>query len=1035
MSLILHSRLCMSIALLKRFFISLVALTVVSAPVSAWAQSSDEFSLDNMPAEFKSQASYQKINPVPLAYVSDIQTSISPSKIITGRFVATSGEAAGLGDIQYEILLLQPLPKVDANAFVIDDGAVYDRLIVKEPFSLLAKEKKTISFTYQPPQLPGGTYRLRIQLLTSNDRRLGWGDSLIEMTGEAAFATIETDAVLVQSVDPITRETKDTWDPLEGPNVPPATPLKMKLFATNTSAHSLPGTVTIETQRLLMADDQLTKQTGEAVTLAPLESAPLTVPVTSATVPGSYRVLISLTNTAGQRVSGLGEFRYVVEGLSASIVSQVVASMPEKKGQTAEVHFTVAGSADRVTPVNGVLEISLSNGQTKLGSVENTITIPSANPVQGVAHITLTDNRCGIPSITSTLHTADGNVLDTYTATYPSFESKRCGLNALFGNVRLLIVVGVLAAILIVAVLLLALRNRHRQPPVNIGSGTIVGVFLLIALSVLGVYVGTPAEANGIQYKYHHDDPNNYNEQVRPELYVATPNHNSEITSLQVPYAARFSWISCDNAIAAGWLRVYMKATPGQVDWFEGHQWIQAPFAKYIQIPRTCKCDSRPRRAADLSGTLQLPDMPAGSTTTIWTSGNSQGSWRGGALMHDFTWLTFKPDIDLKVEMSGPAQAATGEQVTYVATLTNLSAFMAHDVKGSVQMADGFVFDPANSSGGCSLQGATIQCTVGGVLAGTTRTFSVAGRHGAANQCGAKTRNTVELSSPSRDPNPANNKAEVLTTLSCTQCSDGTDNDGDGKTDAADPDCDSGTTQPPPGTPPGGNPGTGDPNPVPGVDAGITVAAPATVEQGALINYSLGVRNFGSASALGTKVSVNIPQNFTFNQASSSGACAVQGSNVECTLGTLAAGQSTPLAVVFTVGTSTTCNSKVTATATITTTSEDKNTANNSATSNETTITCGQCRDGKDNDGDARTDDADPACHIDNDIKKPFDPNRKTEDDTQCTDTKDNDGDTLIDEKDPGCHVDNDINKAYVPADNNESGSAPFDPGGFRVVE
>ena len=247
----------------KRFLTSLAALATILTPAGAWAQA-DEFSFENMPAELKSQSGYQKINPVPLAYVSDIQENVSLSNMITGRFVATSGEASGLGDIQYEILLLQPLPKTEVNAFVIDDGAVYDRLLVKEPFSLLAKEKKTVSFTYQPPQLPGGIYRLRIQLLTSNDRRLGWADSLVELTGEAAFATIETDAVLVHSVDPVTGETKDIWDPLEGPNIAPAAPLKLRLFATNTSAKPLSGTVNIETQRLLMADDQLMKQSGEA---------------------------------------------------------------------------------------------------------------------------------------------------------------------------------------------------------------------------------------------------------------------------------------------------------------------------------------------------------------------------------------------------------------------------------------------------------------------------------------------------------------------------------------------------------------------------------------------------------------------------------------------------------------------------------------------------------------------------------------------------------------------------------------------------
>lgn len=1036
----------MAPALVKRLFISLVVLATAFGPLSARAQT-DEFSLENMPVDLTNQSGYIKINPLPLAYVSDIQTDISPSKIITGSFVATSGETAGLGDVQYELLLLQPLPKVDVNSFVIDDGAVYDRLVVKEPFSLLAKEQKTINFSYQPPQLPGGTYRLRVQLLTSNDRRLGWADTLVELTGEAAFATIETDAVLVQSVDPVTRQTNDTWDPLVGPNVAPATAMKLRLYATNTSGTELSGNIAIETQRLLMADEQLSIQTGESLLLAGRESKLLTVPIVAATEPGSYRAVVSLVTTGGERISGLGEFRYVVEGLSASIVSQVVASMPEKKGETAEIHFTVAGSADRVTPVNGVLELTLTNGQTQLGKVENTVTIPSANPVQGVANITLTDTRCGVPSITATLRTQAGKVLDTYTASYPSYEVKRCGLNAWFGDLRLLIAVGILAAIVIALILLTILRNRHTQTSVNTGSGTIVGLFLLLTLFGLGLFTSPQAEANGIQYVYHRDDPNNPNEQVRPELYVATPNHNAEITSLQVPYAARFSWISCDNAIAAGWLRVYMKATPGQVDWFEGHQWIQAPFAKYIEIPRTCSCDSRPRRTADLSGTLQLPDMPAGSTTTIWTSGNSQGSWRGGALIHDFTWLKFKPAVDLKVEKSGPAVAAAAELIKYTVRVTNTSTIAAQDVKVTDQLVAGFTFDSAQSSGECTLSGSVVTCTTPELAAGASKVFTVAARPSAAHQCGDPLANRASVSSSSSDPNPGNSNAETVAKFDCGLCRDGIDNDKDGKTDTQDEDCDGGTSQPPGGntstTPPGGtNPGgnnggsggTGGTT-VAGVDAGITVSAPASVEQGSVINYSLGVKNHGSESALGVKVLVKVPPNLTFNAASSSSACSAQGANIECGLGTLSAGQSSPLAVVFTVGTSATCNSKVTTTATVTTTSEDKNTANNSATSNETTITCGQCRDAKDNDGDGKTDTADPACHTDNDIKKPFDPNRTTENDTQCTDTKDNDGDNLIDENDPGCHLDNDINKAYVPADNNESGAAPFDPGGFRVVE
>jgi uncharacterized repeat protein (TIGR01451 family) len=1003
---------------MKSFLVSVAALSLVLAPQLTWAQT-DEFSFENMPEDLKNQTAYRKINPLPLAYVSDIKAAVSASGLVSGSFVASSGETGGLGDLQYEILLLQPLPKTAPNELVVDSGAVYDRLVVQEPFSLLGNEKKTVSFTYQPPHVPTGEYRLRIQLMTSNDRKLGWGDTSLALTGQGSFAVLDTQSVVVQSVDPITKQAQDVWEPLEGPNVAPEDKISLKLFATNVGTTNLQGTIAIETERILMSENYLNQQTGEVLTLTPKESREVTIPIVAASVPGSYRVLVSLRDTAGQRVSGMAEFRYVVQGISASIVSQTVASLPNHKGETAQIHFTVAGAADRATPVQGVLEISLKDGRGELGKVENTISIPSAAPVQGVAAIALLQQRCGIPTVTLTLRTKDGQLLDAYTASYPSLEVKSCGLATLLGNTTLLIALGI--------------RARHQSTPtLGSGSGTIVGALLLLAILASGAWFTRGVEANGIQYVYHHDDPNNPNEQVRPELYVAYPNHNSEISSLQVPYAARFSWISCDNAIAAGWLRVYMKATPGKVDWFQGQNWIQAPFAKYIEIPRTCKCDSRPRRVVDLSGTLQLPDMPAGSATTIWTSGDSQGSWRGGALIHDFTWLTFKPSVDLKVEKQGPVVAAAGELIKYTVTVTNTSSLAAQDVKAVDQLVAGFTFDATQSSSECTLNGSVVTCSVAQLSAGASKVFTIAARPSAAHQCGDPLANRVSVSSSAADTNTSNSNAETVAKFDCGLCRDGADNDNDGKVDAQDSDCDGGTSSTSPGTTTPTGPTTSTVN---GVDAAITIAAPSSVEQGSLLNYSVGARNNGSQEAKDVAVSVAIPNDFSFNTSNSSGACSKQGNNVQCSLGTLAPGQSSPLAVVFTVGSTAACNSKVSAKATVTTTSEDKDSSNNSATSNETTITCGACRDKVDNDNDGRIDDADPACHLENNIDKAYDPTRTTENDTQCTDQKDNDNDNFIDQADAGCHQDDDLNKQYIPADNNEGVNTQFDPGGFRVVE
>ncbi|MFO0415748.1 MAG: hypothetical protein ACK5Y6_00530 [Pseudomonadota bacterium] len=76
-----------------------------------------------------------------------------------------------------------------------------------------------------------------------------------------------------------------------------------------------------------------------------------------------------------------------------------------------------------------------------------------------------------------------------------------------------------------------------------------------------------------------------------------------------------------------------------------------------------------------------------------------------------------------------------------------------------------------------------------------------------------------------------------------------------------------------------------------------------------------------------------------------------------------------------------------------------------------------QCKDGVDNDKDGVSDKADPGCWTNPADPNTYDPTRNNEAaaTTQCQDGKDNDGDTLIDLKDPGCSA---------PTDNDEANAA-----------
>jgi len=169
---------------------------------------------------------------------------------------------------------------------------------------------------------------------------------------------------------------------------------------------------------------------------------------------------------------------------------------------------------------------------------------------------------------------------------------------------------------------------------------------LTVALVVFGalalvINLSHSARANGIQQVIVIDDEDhNENEQARPVLFVSSPQHNSVVTSNTVNYSARFSWINCGNRPTVASIKVYEKISGGKIanannigDWNLLDQ-------KSLNRDKTCHgCNDRQLTSVGLSGTFQLASLAnCGSTTTLWTSGDSRGSWRG-ALLYDFTWL------------------------------------------------------------------------------------------------------------------------------------------------------------------------------------------------------------------------------------------------------------------------------------------------------------------------------------------------------------------------------------------------------------
>ncbi|NOS68053.1 MAG: hypothetical protein HOO67_06890 [Candidatus Peribacteraceae bacterium] len=230
-----------------------------------------------------------------------------------------------------------------------------------------------------------------------------------------------------------------------------------------------------------------------------------------------------------------------------------------------------------------------------------------------------------------------------------------------------------------------------------------------------------------------------------------------------------------------------------------------------------------------------------------------------------------------------------------------------------------------------------------------------------------------------------------------SQCQDGIDNDGDGQTDfPGDPGCtskqDDGEFNAPP--------------PPAGADLAVSLDIDPQINRGDNMAEKIGVQNVGSVTVPSATVKQIVPTGLGYNAALSDPACAFNGVSIDCTVASLAPGQSKTFVVFLTIPSTWPCDSIVNKQATVTAIGvTDINAANNTA-SDSFRVTCGgnppppaaQCQDGIDNDNDGAADfPNDFSCDAPTD-------NDETNPKSQCQDGVDNDADGLVDfPQDPGC--------------------------------
>ena len=354
---------------------------------------------------------------------------------------------------------------------------------------------------------------------------------------------------------------------------------------------------------------------------------------------------------------------------------------------------------------------------------------------------------------------------------------------------------------------------------------------------------------------------------------------------------------------------------------------------------------------------------------------------------------------NLSITKSGPSSIAKGGVVSYTLTATNGGPNTASNVTFSDAIPAGLTFNAGGSSGNCVQNGSNILCNNITLINGQSATVTVAFNAPNTFTCGGTIQNQASVSTSTTDPVSSNNTSGIVSTnVTCVQCNDGVDNDGDGFTDfPSDIGCSSATDN--------------DEFNTATADLSITKTGPSTVARGATVTYTMTATNGGPNTATNVTIADPIPAGLTFNAGLSSGNCVQNGGNILCNSITLSNGQSATVTVTFNVPNTFACNGVIQNGSSVSTSATDPNPANNQSAVVNTTVTCVQCSDGVDNDGDGATDfPTDFSCSsaLDNDETNPR---------AQCQDGVENDGDGFTDfPQDPGCVSlqDNDESNAIV---------------------
>ncbi|MDO8512571.1 MAG: hypothetical protein Q7S57_04815 [bacterium] len=391
--------------IIQKTLTGLFVLMLLFDTAPAFAQSPDPF---GNRAQADTSISYSP----PAIYVTKINLEpISATNEIKGKFMVWNNDKETIGGLLYRIDLLDPLPEPDPNTGSVEDNsALYDRFVSSDQFSLSPNERKEIAFSYNPPALPEGKYRIQITATNSRGRDMGWWNEDVSLSSQkTGFIKLVTGPLL-------SPEYPDRKFPSQaGPNITPGKYINLNVSALNnfeTPANIIPVLYIYEFD---IARGLFDKIKIPAVKIPAGDAKNISFPLQVASKPGVYYGLLTLEDfTSNQKVSNLAEYRWVVKGEHAEVISMRIIKNATKKDQEMMVRVDLVGSADAFTKTKVDLNVAIKDSDGIVGNID----VKSAELTDGVATtqgpIKLTRDLKNNSEIIATIKDQKGNQIDQY---------------------------------------------------------------------------------------------------------------------------------------------------------------------------------------------------------------------------------------------------------------------------------------------------------------------------------------------------------------------------------------------------------------------------------------------------------------------------------------------------------------------------------------------------------------------------------------------------------------------------------------------